>query len=332
MKASGASPIADSTASQRDEQRSLVLGLWVSLAIAVLGLLAYGLSGSEAVLLDGLVAGVMALTSLVAARIGANVSRPPDRGWPFGYEGQEAVYVLLRSLLLLGILSFAALNAGRELLAWWQGDTPEAIATGPVGWYGLLGGLGCGALAWAQHRSWVAGGRCSELLRTESRAALLDTAITGGTGAVLVAAPLLSTTPLAPLVPVADALLVLVLSLVVAGEPLHRFRLALRETAGAACEPELIARTRSAAGALVEAAAAQLLDLSVVKLGRINYVVAYVNPAGAVEASWLDGLRDRLDASCAELLGPVRAEVVLTGRPPFSGAAATGPIPAPAGS
>jgi predicted Co/Zn/Cd cation transporter (cation efflux family) len=317
MQASGANPTADSTASQLDEQRSLALGLWVSLAIALMGLLAYGLSGSEAVLLDGLYAGVMALTSLVTARIGANVSRPPDRGWPFGYEGQEAVYVLLRSLLLLGILSFAALNAGRELLAWWQGDTPKPIATGPAGWYGLLGGLSCGALAWAQHRSWVAGGRCSELLRTESRAARLDTAITGGTGAVLVAAPLLNGTALAPLEPVADALLVLVLSLVVAGEPLHRFRQALRETAGAACDPELIHRTRAAAAGLVEAAAAQLLDLSVVKLGRISTVVAYVNPGRAVEASWLDRLRGQLDAGCGALLGPVRAEVVLTGRMPF---------------
>jgi predicted Co/Zn/Cd cation transporter (cation efflux family) len=304
------------------EERSLALGLWVSLAIAVLGLVAYGLSGSEAVLLDGLYAGVMAITSLVAARVGANVVRPPDRAWPFGYEGQEAVYVLLRSLLLIGILSFAALNAARELIAWLQGFEPEAIATGPAGWYGLLGGLSCGGLAWAQHHSWVAGGRCSELLRTESRAALLDTAITGGTGAVLVAAPLLESTRLAPLVPVADTLLVLVLALVVIREPLQRFSLALRETAGAACEPERIACARSAAAALVEAAAAQLLDLSVVKLGRINYVVAYVTPAQAVEASWLDGLRDQLDGACAGLLGPVRTEVVLTGRRPF--AATTG--------
>jgi divalent metal cation (Fe/Co/Zn/Cd) transporter len=39
------------------EQHSLALGLWVSLAIAVLGLLTYVLSGSEAVLLEGLHAG-----------------------------------------------------------------------------------------------------------------------------------------------------------------------------------------------------------------------------------------------------------------------------------
>jgi predicted Co/Zn/Cd cation transporter (cation efflux family) len=306
------------------EEQSLRLGLWVSLAIALMGLLAYAFSGSEAVLLDGLYAGVMALTSLVASRIGANVSRPPDRGWPFGYEGQEAVYVLLRSLLLLGILSFAALNAARELIGWLQGIEPETIATAPAGWYGLLGGLSCGGLAWAQHHSWVAGGRCSELLHTESRAALLDTVITGGTGAVLVMAPLLQGTALEQLEPVVDALLVLVLSLVVAGEPLHRFRLALRETAGAACEPELIQRTRAAAAGVMETASAQLLDLSVVKLGRISYVVAYVNPGRAVEACWLDGLRTQLDACCSQLLGPVRAEVVLTGRMPFDAGHPTG--------
>ena len=61
------------------EERSLALGLWVSLAIALGGLLAYGLSGSEAVLLDGLYAGVMALTSLVAARVGSGFSSPNSK-------------------------------------------------------------------------------------------------------------------------------------------------------------------------------------------------------------------------------------------------------------
>jgi len=300
------------------EAGSLALGLWVSLAIALLGLLTYALSGSEAVLLDGLYAGVMALTSLVAARIGANVSRPPDRGWPFGYEGQEAVYVLLRSLLLLGILSFAALNAGRELLAWWQGSLPAPIDTSVVGWYGLLGGLGCGALAWVQHRSWVEGGCHSELLRTESRAALLDTAITGGTGAALMASPALAATPLAPLQPVADALLVLLLAVVVAGEPLHRFRQALRETAGAACDPALIQRCRASALSLLQPQGTQLLDLSLVKLGRITTVVVFIDPGMPVSAAWVDALRQQLESVCAEGAGAVRVELVLTCRSPFA--------------
>jgi predicted Co/Zn/Cd cation transporter (cation efflux family) len=305
--------------SQTSEQGSLHLGIWVSLTIAVLGLVAYAFSGSDAVLLDGLYAGVMAGTSLVAARVGANVKRPPDRGWPFGYEGQEALYVLLRSLLLIGILSFALLAALQEILAYLQGQIPEAVELGPVGWYGLLGGLSCGALAWVQHRAWIAGGRCSELLRTESRAALLDTAITGITGAALMAAPWLTATPLAPLVPISDALLVVVLALVVIAEPIQRFAGALRETAGAACDPALIRSTRQQVQELLRGASAALLDLSVVKLGRISFVVAYLDPGQPVDGAWLDNLRDQLDHCCGELLGPVRTELVITHRAPFCG-------------
>ena len=33
-----------------------------------------------------------------------NVVRPPDRAYPYGYDGQEALYVLFRSLLLIGVL------------------------------------------------------------------------------------------------------------------------------------------------------------------------------------------------------------------------------------
>lgn len=327
MAPAGLSVVGAASGWALSEGRSLVLGLWVSLAISLLGLLTYVLSGSEAVLLDGLYAGVMAITSLVAARIGSNVRRPPDRGWPFGYEGQEAVYVLLRSLLLLGILSFAALNACRELLAWWQGSRPAPIDTALVGWYGLLGGLGCGALAWAQHRSWLAGGCRSELLRTESRAALLDTAITGGTGAALMASPALAGTPLAPLQPVADALLVLLLAVVVAGEPLHRFRQALRETAGAAGDPALIQHCREAASRLLEPQGTRLLDLGLVKLGRMTTVVAYIDPGCAVSADWVDALRRNLERDCAQKTGSLRAELVLTCRSPFDAAQAASGLP-----
>ncbi len=37
---------------------------------------------------------------LIASRISRNVVRPPDQAWPYGYEGQEALYVLPRSLVL----------------------------------------------------------------------------------------------------------------------------------------------------------------------------------------------------------------------------------------
>jgi divalent metal cation (Fe/Co/Zn/Cd) transporter len=83
------------------ERRSLQIGVAASLVMAVMGISVYALSGSEALLLGGLYSGVMAASSWIAARIGANVVRPPDRAYPYGYDGQKALYVLFRSLELV---------------------------------------------------------------------------------------------------------------------------------------------------------------------------------------------------------------------------------------
>ncbi|MEB3323119.1 MAG: cation transporter [Synechococcaceae cyanobacterium] len=319
---SSASPGTPAAESGVSEQRSLTLGVVASLVIALLGLVAYALSGSDALLLDGLYSGVMAGSSLIAARIGANVDRPPDRGWPFGYEGQEALYVLFRSLVLIGVLSAAVLAALREITAYTRGHLPPGVDLGPVGWYTALTVMLCLALAGVQRRDWIAGGRRSELLRMESQAAALDAAITAVAGGALLAAPLLRSTPLAPLEPISDAVLVLLLAAVVVAGPVKQFLRALHQAAGAACEPELIARVRQELGELLHTATAgqsvSLLDLSLLKVGRTTFLVAYLDPSAPVDGRWMDALRRRIEQHCGERLGPLRTELILTARSPFS--------------
>ena len=300
------------------ERRSLQIGVAASLVMAVMGISVYALSGSEALLLDGLYSGVMAASSWIAARIGANVVRPPDRAYPYGYDGQEALYVLFRSLVLIGILSVALITAGTTIVNHLAGQAVEAVQLRPVAAYAGLMVVLCLALAWRHEVDWQRSGRCSELLRTEARAARIDGLISGVAGAALLGAPLLESTPLRALVPVADSVLVLALALVVLPEPLQQFWRALRQTAGAACDPALIARTRAAVQELLSGMSTWLLDLTVMKVGRTTFVVAYLNPAMPVDGPWLDRLRERIDARCGELLGPVRTEVILTGQAPFA--------------
>jgi predicted Co/Zn/Cd cation transporter (cation efflux family) len=307
----------------RIEQQALRLGVWASLAIAVAGVVAYALSASDALLLDGLYAGVMALTSGVAARIGTVVQRPPERGWPYGFGGQEALFVLFRSLLLIGMLSVAVVAALRELAAWLAGGAlPEAVDLGPVGVYTLITVVLCLLLAWRQRQAWLACGRRSELLLLESRAAALDAAITAGAGGTLLLGPLLVGSPLAALVPLSDPLLVILIALVVMVEPVQHFLEALRQTAGAACDPELISASRARVQQqLAEAGGATpvtLLDFSLQKLGRTTFVVAWLDPAQPVDGAWMDGLRQQLEGALAELLGPLRCELLLTRQAPFA--------------
>jgi divalent metal cation (Fe/Co/Zn/Cd) transporter len=62
---------------------------------------------------------------------------PPDRGWPYGYEGQEALYVLFRSLVLLGVIGFGLSSSVGTLIAWWGGAVIAPLRLEPVAIYTL---------------------------------------------------------------------------------------------------------------------------------------------------------------------------------------------------
>ena len=74
----------------------------------------------------------MAASSWIATRIGANVVRPPDRAYPYGYDGQEALYVLFRSLVLIGILSVALITAGTTIVNHLAGQVVPPVQLRPV--------------------------------------------------------------------------------------------------------------------------------------------------------------------------------------------------------
>ena len=304
------------------ERRSLKIGVYASALMAVAGVCVHLISGSYALLLDGLYSAVMVGSGLVAARISRNVVRPPDRAYPYGYDGQEALYVLFRSLLLMGVLSFAAISALSTIIDYAYGELISSVRLGPVAWYSIAMVATCWGLAWRHHHDWCRTGRHSQILLTEARAARLDGLISGMTGLALLGAPLLKGTVLSVLIPVTDSLLVLVVSLVVLREPLQGFLTALGQAAGASAETDLIRSTRLALEDLLAGLSCWLLDLTVYQVGRTAFVVVYLNPSQPMDGGAIDLIRDRIQERCQSLLAcPVRTEVILTATPPF---AATG--------
>ena len=263
-------------------------------------------------------------SGLVAARISRNVVRPPDRAYPYGYDGQEALYVLFRSLLLIGVLSFAAVSAFSTVIDYSYGQPVTPVRLGPVAWYSIAMVASCWGLAWRHHRDWKRTGGQSQILLTEAKAARLDGLISGLTGLALLGAPLLTGTMLAVLIPITDSLLVLVVSLVVLREPLQGFITALNQAAGASAETELIRSTRLALEDLLAGLSCWLLDLTVYQVGRTAFVVVYLNPSQPMDGGAIDLIRDRIQERCQELLArPVRTEVILTATPPFATAGAS---------
>lgn len=273
---------------RRIEQRSLRFGVGANAVMALAGFSAHVLTGSSALLLDGLYSAVLVGSSLIASRISRNVVRPPDRAWPYGYEGQEALYVLFRSLVLLGVIGFGVGSSCSTLIDWWRGNSIAPLHLEPVALYTALMTALCGLLAWRHRRDWRRTGRVSLLLLTEARNARIDAVITLATGLALLR------------------------------EPLAALRDAMAQAAGCAADPDVLQRTRMVLMQELVGLQLQMMDFTVQQLGRTAFVVVYINPLQPQESRVIDGLRHHIDARCSAELGrPVRSEVILTVMPPI---------------
>ena len=306
------------------ENRALQLGTLGNSIGAVAALVFYLRSGSDALLLDGLYTAVMAGASVIAGQVNRAALQPRSRAYPFGASGQEPLYVLFRTLVLLGIIAFAMVSAIGKILSAVQGGAIPAVQLGGLGWYFSAMVL-LNLWLWRVFvRSWSKGGGNNDMLRGMAISARFDALISAGTGIALVGSPSLLATPLAPLVPIADSLLVLVLSLALVGEPIAILQGAVAEAAGSSrsIPPALHSRCSAAVAATLAERDCTLLELAMIRLGRTVTAVAYVEPATAVTASQTDGLRLDVEAELVQTLQtPVLCEVIPTGVHPYAGPA-----------
>ena len=174
---------ASTAVARRIEQRSLRFGIGANAVMTLAGFSAHVLTGSTALLLDGLYFDVLVGSSLIASRVSQNVVQPPDRAWPYGYEGQEALYVLFRSLVLLGVIGFGVHSSTSSLIDWWHGVPLRTLDLEPVPFYTAGTTALCLFLAWRHQWDLHRTGRVSLLLLTEARNARIDALINSCHGA-----------------------------------------------------------------------------------------------------------------------------------------------------
>jgi len=303
------------------EARALQLGTLGNAVGAAAALVFYLRSGSDALLLDGLYTAVMAGASVIAGKVNRAALQPRSRAYPFGASGQEPLYVLFRTLVLLGIIAFAIASAAGKVVTHLQGGPVASVRLDGLGWYFSAMVL-LNLWLWQVFvRSWISCGRNSTMLQGMAISARFDALISAGTGVALLGSPLLLGTPLAPLVPIADALLVLGLSVALLGEPLAILKDAVAEAAGSSrsIPAEFQSRCSHAIKPVLDQHSCALIELAMIRLGRTFTAVAYVKPASAMTANQVDGLRLGVEQELVRLLGTtVLCEVIPTAVHPYA--------------
>jgi predicted Co/Zn/Cd cation transporter (cation efflux family) len=298
------------------EQRSLGIGKWANLVMGVLGVTAAMLSNSDALMVDGLYSAVNFVSAIIAGRIALSVTKGADRRRPFGYDANESIYITFRSLVLIGILALAFFIAVDKIITYAGGGEVPELNFGPIVLYTITVVIICFSLAAWHHGNWRKTGGRSDILKTERAASVIDGILSTGAGGALVAVTFLRGTALDFIVPISDAIIVIVLAALMVGEPVRMLVAAIREVAGESVDEGTVTKVRERVRDLLPETCS-LLQVAVTKLGRSYFVVAYIRPDGAVEAAQMDTLRKDLQEEYQSLLQPVKSEAVFTTESPF---------------
>ncbi|WP_420411467.1 cation transporter [Roseibium sp.] len=303
------------------EQRALTIGKWANLFMAFAGIFASWLSRSDAMMVDGLYSAVNFASAIVAARIGSRVGLPATRRRPWGNDFDEVLYVTFRSLVLIGVLVFAGFVSGSKIWTFFTGGDIPQLVFGPIVIYSVVIVSICLGLAFNYHRAYRKTGKRSAVLKTETRAALIDGALSVGTGAALLSLPFLQDTPLGPYVPIGDAVIVVVLVLVIVWQPLSAFRGTLADLAGVSAPGTTYAKVSRTARDLAKEHGYKLHRAAVLQAGRMHFAAVYLDPLKPIEAEEIDQFKEKVAARLEDLVGPTRVEVIVTAQNGLSFAA-----------
>ncbi|MBY5946847.1 cation transporter [Photobacterium rosenbergii] len=214
------------------ESQSIRVGIAANLVMALSGWGVYYLSGSQALLLDGNMSFILFLSSIVALKI-ATIKAVRSETFPFGLFVTEALYSLVKGLLLLGVIISAFTSNGGKILQYLAGEPIAMIKTGPILYYAVAMVAICWGLSafyYIQNKKLQGN---SSMLAVDQKASLIDGILSASTGAVLVVIGYIQQgSSWDFLLYIGDALLVVVLAISMLGQPVRIIKQAFVELAG----------------------------------------------------------------------------------------------------
>ncbi len=294
------------------EESSFKHGRRLNIIMGIMGVTFAILSNSSALMVDGLYSVVNFASSLIAAKVSMKLSQSADEEMPFGYDYYETLYISFRSLVLLGIISFSLLGGVGKIITYLTGGPVAEIKPGVILIYTVINVTLCFILSRIHKKNYLRTNKRSELLKAEESAAIVDCMISLGAGVALVGVIFMRGTFLEVIIPIADSIVVIVLSLLMIKEPIKLFKGSLEELLGKSIgrrfEKEAMAHLKLA----VNLDRYHLVDLKIIRVGRHHHVYTLLKPLSPVGAGEMDDIRERV-FKAFQKLALVRSHVIFTG-------------------
>ena len=269
------------------ETSALKIGVVVNLIMAVAGWVAFSVTGSEALLLDGNFSFISSVTT-VGAIIIIHKKHKRTTVFPYGRYFYESFFTLSKGILILGLIIAAVFQNAIKILAYLKGETLNRLETGPIIIYMVLMVFLCFGLAFLYQFKNKKINFKSSILSVEAKALKIDGFMTIAVGIALVLTTFVpETSKLSFLLYIGDAIIVLLMALLLFKMPFQVIKEGFIELGGGSIQNQ-------AAIKQIEEVILQFLppDLSmnscfITKTGSSHLVLIYANssaPSIAVES------------------------------------------------
>jgi len=203
--------------------------LWAYILMAAIGIGTFTISNSEAVLIDGIFNFISALSMIIGIKISKLVAKKPTKSLPFGFAMYETLYTLFKGLMIFGVLVLAGISNIIKIYDYIASDKVEHIEGDSIIFYAIFMVVICTAVYIYINYQYKSTNNLSIMLNTEKIAVFQNTIISGAIGIVFLLISYLKNTFVAPIIPIADSIIVLLLCIILFNEPIKILRNAFNE-------------------------------------------------------------------------------------------------------
>ncbi|WP_100642643.1 cation diffusion facilitator family transporter [Alteromonas facilis] len=280
----------------QQEKFLLRLSLYVAGLFVVVALVFAQLTGSDAILFDGMYSLIAFFMALLTLRVAHLVQLPDDDRFHFGYTAIEPTLNLFKSLIIIAVCVYAAIGSVYSLMS--GGNVAEydvAIL------YGVVATIGCFAISF--YMRFASKTLRSDLVDVDAHTWFVDGVLSASILAGFLSAYALEYIGLSAYSPFIDPILLLILSIVMLPIPIRILLNSLNEVINKA-PPEAVTRIieRKLKKTLVDVPY-EHVEVRISKQGRDLYLLVHIivsDEFGVATISQLDDIRLKCEKDMRE--------------------------------
>lgn len=295
------------------ENKALKVGVFISFLMAIAGWITYYLSGSDAMLLDGNFSFISVFAGIVAIIISKN-KHQKTKTFPFGSYVYEALFVLIKGILILGIVLTSGIQNSLKIISYLKDKPADNVVIGPILIYTVIISVLCFSLYFFYRFKNKSIENKSSILQVETKSTLVDGFMSLGIGLVFMIIWLLpASSPFDFLKSIGDALIVLIMCLIFFTMPLKIIRESFIELGGGILQDNV---TKAFTEKTIEDIIPSQLNIQsmyISKLGSSYFILIYLaSDTNTIDLSNIDTLRNKILERLTEKLTNVKLEIIVS--------------------